>query len=75
MVIVMNMSSYGFEHNEVEEYGDEILCAGWNPVLDSACQHFASTASSRPLKPLVMPPDLAAADMELFLRNMYAWQQ
>jgi hypothetical protein len=75
MAIVMNMSSYFIERDEVEEYGEEVLCAGWNPVLDLACQNSATAASNRPLKPLVMPPELASVDAELFLRNMYACQR
>jgi len=39
MKVTMNMSNYEIEHETTEaEYGDEVLCAGWNPEIDSACQ-------------------------------------
>jgi hypothetical protein len=72
MTIVMDMSSCKIERDDGDEYGEEVLYAGWNPALDLACRPSACAASGAPM---VMPPELATADMELFLRNMYACQR
>ena len=70
MGIVMDMSSYGIERGDAPEaeYGEEVLCAGWNPALNLACRH--SIAEELP-----MPAGLVEADMEAFLQKMYALQR
>jgi hypothetical protein len=73
MGIVMNMSSYEIERNDAveAEYGEEVLCSGWNPAVALACQqHALPTADSK----MAMPSSLAAMDAEAFLQKMYAWQ-
>lgn len=64
--IVMSMSSGRIEHTSspVAEYDDEVLSAGWNPVV--SLEHAVPAE-----KPLVMPAELAAVDVELFLKKMY----
>jgi hypothetical protein len=71
MTIVMNMSSYEIERVEevVESYGDEVMYAGWNPQL--AQTEVAHIAPAHP----AFPPSLGEADIEAFLRKMYANQR
>ena len=55
----------------MDQYGEEIMCAGWNPALGLIGQ-------PQLLEPVgrddAMPADLVAVDVELFLRRMYAYQ-
>lgn len=63
--VSMDMSSYEIERGETPGYGDEVLCAGWVPAL--------ALHQPREEHPS-MPADLAAVDVEAFLRKMYACQ-
>jgi len=73
MGVVMNMSSYEIERDSMEaEYGDEIMCAGWNPAVSLVCQQQMVVPASRNVS---MPAELAAVDAESFLQKMYAWQR
>jgi hypothetical protein len=69
MGIVMDMCSYRAEC-EAEEYGEEVLCSGWNPVVAMTPPHLIAATA----RPLAMPPNLAAVDTEAFLHKMYACQ-
>lgn len=72
MSVVMNMGSCEIERDEgmEAEYGEEVLCSGWNPVIALAYpQH------SLPETDIQMPPNLTAADAEAFLQKMYAYQR
>ena len=71
-IVTMNMNDYEVERDDsmAEEYGDEVLCAGWNPSL--ALQQHTYTERSHPA---AMPLDLVAADVDLFLKKMYAYQR
>jgi hypothetical protein len=63
--IVMNMSSGKIEHTpSPAEYDDEVLSAGWNPVV--SLEHAVPAE-----KQLHMPAELATVDAELFLKKMY----
>ena len=66
----MNGCSIGHEVPVVEEYGDEVLCAGWNPQL--------TLAGEGPVAPLnrhvSLLSDFASTDADTFLKNMYAYQ-
>jgi len=73
MKITMDMSSYQIEQETIEtEYGDEILCAGWNPEVDSVCQQLQLVPTTEQQD---MPDALKAEAMELFLRKMYSYQR
>jgi hypothetical protein len=61
-IVTMNMSSYEFERNDAVTYGDEVLCAGWNPALA-----LRSQAESRD----TMPPDLLAMNAKNFMERMF----
>lgn len=77
MKVTMNMSNYEIEHETIEaEYGDEILCAGWNPEIDSVRQQLQLELQLVPTtQQLTMPADLATEVAELFLRKMYSYQR
>lgn len=72
MAIVMNMSGYEIEREVlvVEEYGDEVMCAEWNPQL--------ALVSERPVaavdKHIALPRELANVDVDTFLNKMYEYQ-
>jgi hypothetical protein len=69
MKVTMNMSDFEIEYETIEEeYGEEILCSGWNPEVDSVCQQPTS-------EQLAMPEGLATEVAELFLRKMYSYQR
>jgi len=64
--MIMNMSQGNIERDEPEtaEYGDEILCSGWNPVV--AMAQLIPENQHRSI-----PVELANVDVELFLKKMY----
>ena len=74
MGIVMSMSSYEIERDDAmeTEYGEEVLCSGWNPAVALACQQHALPRTDRQM---TMPSSLATMDAEVFLQKMYAWQR
>lgn len=65
--VTMNMSDYTFETDA--EYGEEVLNAGWNPVLALAAQEISDT----PVQRAPMPADLVAMDVEQFMDRMYLY--
>jgi hypothetical protein len=73
MKVTMNMSDFEIEYETIEEeYGEEILCSGWNPEVDSVCQQLELVPTS---EQLAMPEGLATEVAELFLRKMYSYQR
>lgn len=70
--VMMDMGDYAIERDAamVEAYGEEVMNSGWNPVVTLACQE---RLSARPEQPAAMPADLAAMDMEQFVRRMYVY--
>jgi hypothetical protein len=74
MGVVMNMSSYEIERDYAmeAEYGEEVLCSGWNPDVALACQQHALPRADRQM---TMPSILAAVDAEVFLQKMYTCQR
>jgi len=72
MAITTNMNSYEIGSDSVEApYGDEIMCAGWNPDVGLMCQEQIEPSGTH----AVMPADLVMEISELFLRKMYACQE
>ncbi|MBU1690588.1 MAG: hypothetical protein KJ958_11435 [Gammaproteobacteria bacterium] len=72
MAITTNMSNYEIGTDSIEaEYGDEIMCAGWNPDVGLACQNQLEPSGTH----MTMPADLTTEISELFLRKMYACQE
>jgi len=73
MKATMNMSDYEFEDEAIQaEYADEILYAGWNPEIDSACQQLQLAQAAGQS---AMPAALTAEVAELFLGKMYSCQR
>jgi hypothetical protein len=73
MNVTMDMSSYEIESETMgPEYDEEILCAGWNPEIDSVCQQLQLEPATQQLD---MPADLSTEVAELFLRKMYSYQR
>ena len=73
MTIVMNMGNYAIEHSLMEaEYGDEVMCAGWNPAVDLAVQPQVAAPANGPSS---MPANLATVDADSFLQKMYEYQR
>ncbi len=62
---VMNMDGY-----EVEEYGDEVLDAEWNPQLVLS-NHDPAIPANRHVD---LHPAVANMDIDGFLRKMYEYQ-
>ena len=60
------MSQGNIEHDEPAtiEYGDEILCSGWNPVV--AMMQLVPEDKHKSF-----PAELANVDVEQFLKKMY----
>lgn len=73
MGIAINMNSYGTEYDAMEEqYGEEVMCANWNPAVALVSQQQFLIPTERQA---IMPPDLVTADVELFLHQMYTHQR
>jgi len=72
MSITMNMNGYEIERAEVayEEYGEEVMCAAWNPQLGLVCNY--------PVKEMdrhsAFARELANVDIANFLQKMYTFQ-
>ncbi|HUX92023.1 MAG TPA: hypothetical protein VMV48_15150 [Gallionellaceae bacterium] len=64
--VIMNMSQGNIERAEpvTVEYGDEIMCSGWNPAL-------AMTQLVPEDKHRSFPAELLGVDLESFLHKMY----
>ena len=73
MTIVMNMSGYEIEREEVaiEQYGDEVMQAGWNPQLALVSAYPTARVERRS----TLPAGLANVDVDAFLQKMYRFQR
>jgi hypothetical protein len=70
MGVVMNMSNYEIERGSVGlEYSDEIMYAGWNPVVAMMYQHQPFVSTNK------LTTDLAMVNVDLFMQRMYAYQR
>ena len=66
----MKMSDYEIDLDLMEaEYGDEIVCAGWNPDVDLVCQQLQLVHDSEQMTILADPEMILS---ELCLRQMYS---
>lgn len=68
IVTDMNGNCVGPEASEVEEYGEEVLCAEWNPQLALANESPIAATNGH------VTPDLAIVDADVFLKRMYRYQ-
>jgi hypothetical protein len=73
MTIVMNMSGYEIEREEIaaEEYGDEVMYAELMPQLVLVSDSHAPEVG----KHTELPSELADVDVEAFLKKMYEYQR
>lgn len=72
MTITTNMSNYEIGTDSIgAEYGDEIMCAGWNPDVGLVCQNLIGLSDTH----TAMPADLTMENSELFLSKMYSSQE
>ena len=55
---------------EDEEYGEEVLCAGWNPQLTQACE----SPVARVDRHINLPADRVNMDDDAFLKKLYEHQ-
>ena len=51
-----------------EEYGAEVLCAGWNPLVAAAVEPVRQVCGK-------LLADLSAVDAEVFLKQFYLSQK
>ena len=58
------------ESPAVEAYGDEVLCAGWNPQLKLMCECPVAQLNRH----VNLPADIANMDIDTFLKKMYEYQ-
>jgi hypothetical protein len=67
--LVMDMNGSDIEHAvpAIEEYGDEVMCAGWNPQLTLVGD--ATVAQMN--KHVNLTADLVSVDVDVFLKKMY----
>jgi hypothetical protein len=73
MKFTMDMSNYEIECEAIEEeYGEEILSAGWNPEVESMNLQLQLVPA---VDQSAMPEGLATEVAELFLRKMYSYQR
>jgi hypothetical protein len=71
--IVMNTSECDIKHEAPmdEEYGVEVMCAGWNPLL-TLVGEISVDPTNRHVN---LPADLAISDVDAFLKKMYELQR
>jgi hypothetical protein len=73
MAVMMNMSSNEIECDPMKaEYGEEAMCAGWNPAVALVCQQQMLVPTD---SQMTMPADLVTVDAESFLQRMYTYQR
>lgn len=68
----MKRNNYGIDLDLMEtEYGDEIMCAGWNPDINLVSQQLQLVPAS---EQMTMPIDYGMVILELCLRRMYSYR-
>ena len=67
--LVNGLNGCDIEHAAlvVEEYGDEVMCAGWNPQLTLLGESPVAQIN----KHINLLADLAGIDVDAFLKKMY----
>lgn len=69
----IKMNGRGNEHDapRVEEYGEEVMCAGWNPQLMLMGNGPVAQTNGH----VNLLADFASADVDVFLKKMYEYQR
>jgi hypothetical protein len=70
--IVMNVNGCDIEVEApvIDEYGEEVMCAGWNPQLALAGDGPVAQLNRH----IELPADLGNMDVDAFLKKMYEYQ-
>jgi hypothetical protein len=64
----MKRNNYGIDLDLMDaEYGDEIMCAGWNPVIDLVRHQLQFVPAS---KQMTTPVDYGMVILDMCLRRM-----
>ena len=63
----MDVPDTGLVESPPEDYGVEVLCAGWNPLVAVAVEPSGRCGP--------IPADLSTADTENFLKQFYRCQE
>lgn len=73
MSTTKNMNGYEIERADVadEEYGEEVMCAGWNPQLELVRNYPVMDVD----KHAAFARELANVDIASFLQKMYTFQR
>ena len=73
MSTTMNMNGYEIERADVadEEYGEEVMCAGWNPQLE-LIYNYPSIEGD---KHAAFAREMANVNIASFLQKMYTFQR
>jgi hypothetical protein len=70
----MGTGQMEMESSSETTYDDEVMCAGWNPDLVAVrLQEVAASGQHEEVSPL--PADLAAVDVDAFLKKVYRFQR
>ena len=68
---VINMNNNEVELDAMEDdYGDEIMCGGWNPDVDLVCQQLKIVSTN---EQMAMSANPAALISDLMQRRMYSY--
>ncbi len=73
MATMMNMDGYEIEckPDTREEYGDDVMYAGYLPQLVATCEKHVNESG----KNMSVPGELASVDVDAFLQMMYKFQR
>ncbi len=78
MESTMNMDNCGFESDVTAiEYDDEIMNAGWNPVIELVCEMLRVPDVKHPaeLAHMESVADVSAGISDVFLKKIYSYQR
>ena len=82
MITRMNTGSHEFGVDEQAiEYGEEVMCAGWNPAVNLVSEQLEEVladeqlVTAEKLAALSTPDDVAAAVSDIFLKKIYSSQR
>lgn len=70
----MGTGKMDMDNSSETTYDDEVMCAGWNPDLVAVrLQEVAASGQHQEVGP--MPADMAAMDVDAFLKKVYRFQR
>jgi hypothetical protein len=82
MITVIDMSCNEVEKETIAiEYGEEIMCAGWNPAVNLVCEQLQEVITAEQIPMAVKLAALnsldndAMVEPEIYLRNLHRCQR